>query len=132
VKRVFADSNYFLALLNKRDELHPRVKEITPSVSGCLLTTTWVLTEVLDAFSKPAYRKLASDFARDLRSDPEVIIFPATQELFDAGLELFSQCLDKEWSLTDCISFVVMKQNNLHEVLTADHHFQQAGFQTLL
>jgi uncharacterized protein len=90
------------------------------------------LAEVFDAFSKLAYRKLASDFAHDLRSDPEVMIYPATQELFDAGLYLFSQRLDKEWSLTDCISFVVMEQNNVHEVLTADHHFQQAGFKILL
>jgi uncharacterized protein len=132
MKRIFADSNYFLALLNNRDELHPRAKEITPSVSGCLLTTTWILTEILDAFSKLAYRKIASDFVHDLRSDPDVIVLPASQELFDAGLELYSQRLDKEWSLTDCISFVVMRQNNLNEVLSADHHFQQAGFQILL
>ncbi len=132
MKRVFADSNYFLALLNNRDELHPRAKEITPSVSGCLLTTTWILSEVLDALCKLAYRKLATDFVNDLRSDPDVIIFPATQELFDAGLELFSKRIDKEWSLTDCISFVVMEQNKLHEALSADHHFQQAGFKGLL
>jgi uncharacterized protein len=132
VKRVFADSNYFLALLNNRDELHPRATEITPSVSGCLLTTTWILSEVLDALCKLAHRKLAADFVRDLRSDPDVIIFPATQELFDAGFELFSKRIDKEWSLTDCISFVVMEQNKLHEALSADHHFQQAGFKLLL
>jgi predicted nucleic acid-binding protein len=96
VNRIFADSNYFLALLNNRDEFHTRAKEITPSVTCCLLTTTWVLAEVLDALSKLTYRKLVIDFVHNLRTDPDVIVFPATQELFDAGLELFSQRLDKE------------------------------------
>jgi predicted nucleic acid-binding protein len=132
VNRVFADSSYFLALLNKRDELHSRAVEITPLFQGQLLTTTWVLTEVLDALSKPTHRKLASEFARDMQSDPDVVILPAAQALFDAGLELYSQRSDKDWSLTDCISFAVMKQNNLHEALTADHHFEQAGFERLL
>ena len=67
-----------------------------------------------------------------LQSDPDILILPATQELFMAGFEFFSKRSDKEWSLTDCISFVVMEQNNLKEALTADHHFRQAGFRILL
>ena len=132
MKRIFADSNYFLALLNNRDELHPRALEITPRFHDALVTTTWVLTEVLDALCKPAHRELAAKFVRDLQSDPDILILPATQALFIAGFEFFSKRPDKEWSLTDCISFVVMEQNNLEEALTADHHFRQAGFRILL
>ena len=54
------------------------------------------------------------------------------RSLFEAGLRLYASRRDTEWSLTDCISFVVMKQHNLTEALTADHHFEQAGFIPLL
>ena len=55
-----------------------------------------------------------------------------TQELYRSAFDLFSQRTDKEWSLTDCISFVVMQQRGLTEALTSDGHFEQAGFKALL
>jgi predicted nucleic acid-binding protein len=51
---------------------------------------------------------------------------------FDLGLSLFSRRTDKEWSLTDCISFAVMQQRNITDALTTDHHFKQAGYTALL
>ena len=68
----------------------------------------------------------------DLRKNPDVQVVPANDALFDEGVQLFANRLDKEWSLTDCISFVVMEQNGLTEALTGDHHFEQAGFVALL
>ncbi|MEX0702442.1 MAG: hypothetical protein WD069_10140 [Planctomycetales bacterium] len=52
--------------------------------------------------------------------------------LFDAGISLYESRADKHWSLTDCISFVVMQQHGLVDALTGDHHFEQAGFNALL
>jgi predicted nucleic acid-binding protein len=52
--------------------------------------------------------------------------------LFAAGVELYGTRPDKEWSLTDCISFVVMKREGLTDALTGDRHFEQAGFKVLL
>jgi hypothetical protein len=49
-----------------------------------------------------------------------------------AGFDLFASRPDKEWSLVDCISFVVMQQRRLKEALTTDHHFIQAGFRAML
>jgi uncharacterized protein len=132
VKEVFADTAYYLALLNVNDELHRRAAEVTPNYNGRLLTTAWVLTEVLDAFSRPALRSTAVDFINALRADPQVTIAPANEELFDRGFDLFSRRPDKEWSLTDCISCVVMQEHGLTDALTADHHFEQMGFRTLL
>ena len=57
---------------------------------------------------------------------------PPTLELLEQGMDLYARRPDKEWSLTDCISFVVMSQNGLEEALTGDHHFEQAGFRILL
>jgi predicted nucleic acid-binding protein len=67
-----------------------------------------------------------------LSADPETTVIPATRELFEAGCSLFARRTDKDWSLTDCISFVAMRQERLAEAFTADHHFEQAGFKALL
>jgi uncharacterized protein len=132
VKETFADAAYYLALLNVRDELHDRAVAVTPGLSGRLLTTTWVLTEVADALSQPVFRSTVVELIKALRSDPLVTVVPASQELFDRGLELYARRSDKDWSLTDCISCVVMQERGLVDVLTSDHHFEQMGFRTLL
>ena len=132
MKETFADAAYYLALLNVRDELHDRAVAVTPGLSGRLLTTTWVLTEVADALSQPMFRSTVVELIETLRRDPLVRVVPASQELFDRGLELFAHRSDKDWSLTDCISCVVMQQYDLVDVLTSDHHFAQMGFRTLL
>jgi uncharacterized protein len=67
-----------------------------------------------------------------LRSDPNALIVPASPELFQRGYDLYARRPDKDWSLTDCTSFVVMKEQGLTDALTTDHHFEQAGFQMLL
>jgi uncharacterized protein len=132
VKVVFADTAYYLALLNARDELHERAAAVTPGFNDRLLTTTWVLTEVADALSRPAFRSTVVEFIDALRADPQVTIVPASQELFDRGFDLFARRPDKEWSLTDCVSCVVMQEHGLTEALTSDRHFEQMGFRSLL
>jgi len=66
------------------------------------------------------------------RREPRAIVVPATDGLFQAGRERYLARGDKEWSLTDCTSFVRMEREGLAEALPADHHFEQAGFVTLL
>jgi predicted nucleic acid-binding protein len=67
-----------------------------------------------------------------LRSDPSLTIVPTSELLFGRGLQLYSARQDKEWSLTDCISFIVMEEYGIHDALTGDHHFEQAGFHAVL
>ena len=129
---LFADTAYLLGLLNPADELHARACEFPSEETRSIVTTAWVLTEFMDAMCQPANRPLAVSVVQQWRRDPRITIIPPTQELFDAGLDLFEQRGDKDWSLTDCISFVVMRREGLREALTADHHFAQAGFDVLL
>jgi len=132
MKSVFADSYYFLALLSDEDAGHERAVAASRDLTGAIVTTTWVLTEVADAMADPAHRANFVGYMEALRADPMVDIVPASQELFELGMELYARRRDKDWPLTDCISFVVMKKSGLTEALTADHHFEQAGFRALL
>jgi predicted nucleic acid-binding protein len=100
--------------------------------SGQIIATAWVLTELADALAPSPTRNVFLTVLRHLRADWRVEIIPADAVLFDAGCALNARRRDKDWSLTDCISFEVMRQRGLGEALTADHHFEQAGFTALL
>ncbi len=128
----FADTFYYLALVNPTDHAHARVLDLARELTGPVVTTAWVLTEVGDALAAPVLRPIFIDLMRDLRADEETEVIAADQSLFDRGLDLYSRRLDKAWSLTDCISFVIMTERSITEALTGDHHFEQAGFQALL
>lgn len=132
MKPVFVDTYYYLAVLSESDAAHRRAVEITRRLFAPTITTAWVLTEVADALSDPPQRRAFLTLLESIRSDPTVTIIPPSEELFEAGLDLFARRPDKDWSLTDCISFVVMERHGLTEVLTADHHFEQAGFKMML
>lgn len=129
---LFADTFYYLSLMHRSDEAHQRAVDFTTAFQGALLTTAWVVTELADALADPKHRAAFLRLYDDLRDDPRVTIVPADQQLMDEGLDLYRRRLDKGWSLTDCISFKVMADRGLTEALTADHHFEQAGFKALL
>ncbi|MCX7011497.1 MAG: PIN domain-containing protein [Candidatus Sumerlaeota bacterium] len=127
----FADSFFFIALLSERDRAHAKAADVLETLETTLLTTEWVLTEVADAMSDPSCRRRCLSFFEFLRPHPLVAVEPASHDLFEQGLRLYGSRFDKDWSLTDCISFVVMRQNGLSEALTGDRHFEQAGFRAL-
>lgn len=130
---VFADTFYFIALLNELDPAHAEAVAWTfVAADARLLTTSWVLTELADAFCNRRSRGLAVDFIRSIALREDISVVPFSDELFEAGLSLYESRPDKDWSLTDCISFVVMERQGLDEALTGDRHFAQAGFQVLL
>jgi predicted nucleic acid-binding protein len=128
----FADSFYFLALLNEHDAAHGLALRFADEEPGPLVTTAWVLTEVADAMAAPSNRPLFLRLMKGLQSMRTIEFVPADQELFNRGLDLYERRPDKAWSLTDCISFVVMTERGLTESLTGDHHFEQAGFRAVL
>jgi predicted nucleic acid-binding protein len=129
---VFADTFYFLALVNPRERRHALAVEYSRNSSVSLLTTAWVLTEVGNALSKGVNREIFLRLLDDLSASAENELVPPSEEFFDAGIQLFRQRPDKSWSLTDCVSFVVMEQRGVTEALTGDHHFEQAGYVALL
>jgi predicted nucleic acid-binding protein len=97
-----------------------------------LITTEWVLAEVADALCHPRHRETVAHFLEMPANDPTITIIPASHDLFCEGLFLYGRRRDKDWPLTGCISFVVMEDEGIREALTADQHFEQAGFTALL
>lgn len=131
---VFADTFYWIALLNPDDPDHNRVTAFDLSLERPpLVTTEEVLTEFLTYFSGRGslFRKKAAAVAYALKDDPDVRVLPQTSEGFSAGLRLYAERPDKAYSLTDCISIAIMKAEGMTESATGDRHFEQEGFKAL-
>ena len=129
---VYADSFYFIALLNPSDQYHLAAVEATKKLTVPLVTTTWILVEVADALCEPDLRPRVHLFLRRTGFDPNIRVIVADSEWYGRGVELYGRRADKSWSLTDCISFEVMSEFGLTSALTGDRHFEQAGFRALL
>ncbi len=127
---VFADTFFLLARSNRQDPAHAKALAFSRHTRVTYLTTAWVVTEVADALAKER-----AEFRRiyeDILGGSAFKYIPATQELLEVGIAFYHRYTDKEWPLTDCISFVVMHDEGIRDALTADHHFEQAGFRALL
>lgn len=129
---VFADSFYFIALSNPSDAHHAAAVQAAKTLSSRIITTHYVLIEVADALSAPRFRPEVARFLRQLGVNPGTEIVGPDVLLYEQGLDLYAHRPDKDWSLTDCISFLVMTDRGLTEALTGDNHFAQAGFHPLL
>ena len=129
---AFVDASYYLALANGDDEHHAKALSFEMAYRGKLVTTAYVLVEVLDALTNGNLRNLAVEIYHAVLEDADTVLIPASSELLARGVALFKDRPDKQWGITDCISFVVMKEHGITEALSADHHFEQAGFKELL
>ena len=128
---AFADTAYWIALLNVRDEYHSKAMSLARGYVR-FVTTQWILVELLDGFCGEATRQGALDFVRILERQSNLVIVEANSAWLKRGMDFYSQRKDKAWSLTDCVSIEVMNEYGLMQALTADHHFEQAGFVALL
>lgn len=129
---IFADAGYFVAMLRTRDELRARALRWSATVSERLLLTDYVLVETANLLSNHRDRPKVTAWINQLAEDATFEVIPASQTLLDAGIAFHADREDKEWSLTDCISFLVMRERGLFAALAYDEHFVQAGFDALL
>jgi hypothetical protein len=132
MNEVFADTFYYIALLNPVDHFHEAAVQATRTLTSRLVTTAWVLTEVADALSAPAVRQRTHAFLTGVTTDPNTILITDYAPWHARGMQLYGARPDKDWSLTDCISIEVMTERGITDALTGDHHFLQAGFRALL
>lgn len=132
---VFADTLYWIALINSRDQWHERAVSIkTALADSSLVTTDSVLTEVANFFAEygEVMRRKVALAIRTILSDEQVEVFSETRQTFLDGLTMYESRSDKGYSITDCIAMNVMRKRGITEVLTHDTHFTQEGFHLLL
>jgi len=135
VRFIFADTGYWIALLNPGDNLHQKAINLAQALQPAhIVTSEMVLTEVLNDFSKRGeyLRDVASELIQDLRSHPNTTIIPQTSQQFEQAFILYTERKDKQWSHTDCVSFNIMEENRIMEALAYDKHFAQAGFTPIM
>jgi len=131
--RLFLDTAFIQALLNVRDAYHPKAIELFPRVRNAseIWITEAILTEVGNACSV-INRKGAVQFIQQCYQTDNIRVVSIDTQLFTQATHLYQSRSDKNWGLTDCISFIVMTQNNLQDAVTTDRHFIQAGFRALM
>jgi predicted nucleic acid-binding protein len=131
-RSVFADTAYYLALLSSRDAFHTKAVALSRASNEPVVTSAWVIQELADGLSTPPARAGFLKLLDTLQADPNTTIIDPDPALWQRGLVLYRSRPDKEWSLTDCISFEIMKQRGISRALTSDQHYEQAGFVALL
>lgn len=135
MRTVFADTGYWIALLNPRDALHTKAITLSTALRPLrLITSEMVLIELLNDFAaRGTYlRRAAVALSNQLYKDPNTTVVSQTSIQFEDVLSFYAQREDKAWSYTDCSSFWIMQQAGITEALAYDKHFEQAGKRALL
>ena len=134
MRAVFADATYWIALFNPRDSLHATANSVSSELGQTrIVTSEMVLIEVLNSLSKPPdLRSKVVEAVSAIQADPNTEVVPLSGIQFHDALRFFAAHTDKEWGLTDCASFVLMRDRAMTEALTHDRDFEQAGFRALL
>ena len=132
---VFVDTSAWIALINKSDVFHLKAKTIRDVLvkddRQCLVTD-YVVVEIANSLSRIPWRSSAIQLINSIYASENINVVEIDKDIYVEAWKLYSERIDKEWSLTDCTSFVVMNRNGITEAFTNDRHFEQAGFKILL
>ena len=135
MSEVFADTSFWLALLIRSDQWHEAAHRARRAIGNRpVVTTELALIELLDSVSRLGAdnRDRAVAFVRELHNAGRVKIVAHNTERFWAAIDFYQSRLDQRWGLTDCASFIVMRERSITDALTSDRDFQQAGFTILM
>jgi hypothetical protein len=132
-ERLFLDTAFVQALLNRRDQYHAQARALLPRLRSAreIWVTEAVLVEIGNALSS-VDRHAAVRFIEECYKTANIHVVSVDTWLLMRALRLYRDRPDKGWGLTDCISFVIMQDQSLTEAMTTDEHFRQAGFQILM
>lgn len=131
--RLFLDTAFVQALLYRNDHDHPIAKSRLCQLRAAteVWTTEAILVEIGNALSA-GNREAAVRFIHQCYVTPNTRVISVDTGLLSRAVDLYSQRGDKNWGLTDCVSFIVMRDRQLLHAMTTDRHFVQAGFRALM
>jgi predicted nucleic acid-binding protein len=135
VTPVFLDTSGLIAWINQDDQWHELAHRQWAELIRNripLLTTSLILVEIGDGLSRIHLRDLAVKVNRQLLQASQVEVIHVSPDLQSAGWKLFNERPDKDWGVTDCISFSLMELRGTSKAFTLDRHFEQAGFERLI
>lgn len=132
---VFVDTSAWLALINEADMDHVKAKTIRDKLLRSkkrFFVTNYIIVEIANSLCKTRWRSYAVKLINSIHETESIEVVELDKEISEEAWNMYSTRTDKEWSLTDCASFVVMKRYGIQDAFTNDHHFEQAGFDVLL
>ena len=132
---IFLDAAYAIALSVPKDMYHSKAVSLAEELESSkirLITSHAIMLEIGNALAKNKYRYAGVQLLKAIEDDPNITIVSISESLYSESFRLYSERADKEWGLTDCISFIIMRNRKITEALTTDEHFRQAGFRALL
>lgn len=133
MKTLFLDAGYVIALEASDDQNHNAATAYWRRMlkTSSQTKTTYVFDEIVTFFNSRGRHKKALEVGSNLIQAHSIELVHVDEALFYEGWDYFQKHEDKDYSLTDCISFIVMKQHEIKSALTFDKHFSQAGFEKL-
>ena len=134
-RKVFVDTSAWLALVNKSDATHQRAKKVRDALLKDhiqFVVTNFVMVEIANALCRVPHKETAVKLINFIGMSENIQIVEIDKEIYKEAWRMYSTYLDKDWSLTDCTSFEVMKERGITQAFTTDKHFEQAGFEILM
>ena len=134
-REAFVDTSGFYALLVKRDDRHAAARDLVSRASkrrGRFITTDYVLDETATLLKARGQEHLVGELFAAVGESKVCRIEWTDPQRFNATTRFFLRRLDQEWSFTDCLSFLVMKELRVRPAFTKDAHFGEGGFEVLL
>lgn len=137
MSKLFVDTSGWGNLVDRSQPFHSlaaTLYRLARQQNHKIITTNYIMAELVALLTSPLRltRPQVITFVESLRQSPYIEILHIDAETDTKAWQLLSSREDKNWSLVDCSSFVVMQQRNITEALTNDYHFEQAGFVRLL
>ena len=132
---IFVDTFAWVAVINKSDNYHKiclKTLEFFLRKKVKFITTNYVIIETINALSKVEFRKAVIEFINKLETSPSIEIIKITDEIYNNAWILYQKRTDKDWGITDCTSFEVMRMLNIKKAFTFDRHFEQASYSLVL
>lgn len=129
MRSVFIDTSFVIAMFTPEDRYHHKALAISHDLFNYqrIWITDAVIYEIGNSFSK-TNKEIVAEFIRDCYNTEQIHVEKTSEDLLLKALDRYGSFLDKDWSLTDCISFEVMEENDINIAYSSDHHFEQAGF----
>jgi predicted nucleic acid-binding protein len=125
---IFVDTSVWYAALVAEDAEHALAKSLFLIATSKLVTTDYVVDELLTLLVARDQRDVAVRFGNQFWSERLSQLHWVSPNDVKAAWQVFVSFTDKRWSFTDCVSYVVMKRLGISEAFALDDDFRQFGF----